>query len=129
MDAGESEATAKWREWDAAWPEFPFHSRSLNALVVHDAVIDLASELLGTDDVRVYLALITAKYAGQPSGYNRLLHTDYPNHTILVPRRDRGYQHLELFVYLNDVGTDNGATHLVSRGLTSDIPVERHTLS
>jgi hypothetical protein len=122
-------ATDAWRDWDAAWPEFPFRSRSLNRLAVHDVVLDLAEDLLGCSDVRLYLALVTAKYPGQPSGFNQLLHTDFPNHTILVPRRDTGYQQLELFVYLSDATAANGATRLVSRRHTADIPVERHTLS
>ena len=117
-----------WWTWDAPWPEFPFHSRSLNALVVHDVLIDLAEQLLGTDDLRIYLALLTAKYHGQSSGFNRLLHADYPNHMVVVPRRDHGYQQLETFIYLSDVSASNGATRMVSRRLTADIPVERHTL-
>jgi hypothetical protein len=36
---------------------------------------------------------------------------------------------METFVYLNDVGPDNGATHFVSRRRTHSIPVEQHTLS
>jgi hypothetical protein len=119
----------RWRTWDAAWPEFPFRSRSLNGLVVSDVMIDLAEELLGTDDVRLYLAIVSAKYAGQPSGYNQLLHTDFPNHTLTVPRPEAGYHQMETFVYLNDVGPENGATHFVSRRRTLSIPVERHTLS
>jgi hypothetical protein len=92
-------------------------------------MIDLAEELLGTDDVRLYLAIVSAKYAGQPSGYNQLLHTDFPNHTLTVPRPEAGYHQMETFVYLNDVGPENGATHFVSRRRTLSIPVERHTLS
>jgi hypothetical protein len=130
MDAGgDDDRTAPWRTWDAAWPEFPFRSSRLNKLVVHDVLIDLATELLGTEDVRLYLALLSAKYAHQSSGYNRLLHTDYPNHSLVVPRRDVGYQHLETFIYLNDVSTRNGATRLVSRTRTDTIPVEQHTLN
>ena len=130
MDAGgDDDRTASWRTWDAAWPEFPFRSSRLNKLVVHDALIDLATELLGTEDVRLYLALLSAKYAHQSSGYNRLLHTDYPNHSLVVPRRDVGYQHLETFIYLNDVSARNGATRLVSRTKTDAIPVEQHTLN
>lgn len=130
MDAGgDDDRTGPWRTWDAAWPEFPFRSSRLNKLVVHDALIDLATELLGTEDVRLYLALLSAKYANQSSGYNRLLHTDYPNHSLVVPRRDVGYQHLETFIYLNDVSTRNGATRLVSRTRTAGIPVEQHTLN
>jgi hypothetical protein len=126
---GDDEATARWRTWDAAWPEFPFKSTRLNTLVVHDVLIDLATELLGTDDVRLYLALASAKYPQQSSGYNQLLHTDYPNHSLVVPRGDAGYQHLETFIYLNDVSVRNGATRMVSRTRTADIPVERHTLN
>jgi Phytanoyl-CoA dioxygenase (PhyH) len=126
---GDDGRTTAWRTWDAAWPEFPFKSTRLNKLVVHDVMIDLATELLGTEDVRLYLALVSAKYPHQSSGYNQLLHTDYPNHSVVVPRREGGYGHLETFIYLNDVSTRNGATRLVSRTKTDDIPVEQHTLN
>jgi hypothetical protein len=126
---GDDERTARWRTWDAAWPEFPFKSTRLNKLVVHDVLIDLATDLLGTDDVRLYLALASAKYPHQSSGYNQLLHADYPNHSLVVPRGDAGYQHLETFIYLNDVSVRNGATRMVSRTRTADIPVEQHTLN
>jgi hypothetical protein len=130
MDSGvDNERTAPWRTSDAPWPEFPFDSEALNALVVHDALIETAQELLETTDVRLYQGTLTAKYSNQSSGFNQLLHTDYPNHSILVPRRDAGYQQLETYIYLNDVSTANGATRLVSRRSTADIPVERHTLS
>src|ERR1700688_1465074 len=119
----------RWRTWHAPWPEFPFRSRSLNRLVVSDVMIDLARELLGTDDVRMYLAIVSAKYAGQPSEYNQLLHTDFPNHTLTVPRREPGYHQMETFVYLNEVGPHNGATRFVSRTRTCHIPVGEHTLN
>lgn len=119
----------RWRTWDAPWPEFPFRSRSLNAIVVGDLMIGLAEELLGTNDVRMYLAIATAKYAGQPSDYNQLLHSDFPNHTLTVPRPEPEYHQMETFVYLNDVGPGNGATRFVSRTRTRDIPVEEHTLN
>jgi hypothetical protein len=123
-----SEGTDRWRTWDAAWPEFPFHSARLNRLALHDAVLDIAERLLETRDPRLYLGLVTAKYAGQSSGFNQLLHADYPNHTLVVPRRDPGYQQVELLVYLSDVSASNGATRFVSRRLTADVPVEQHTL-
>jgi ectoine hydroxylase-related dioxygenase (phytanoyl-CoA dioxygenase family) len=126
-DGGTS--TAPWRTWDAQWPEFPFLSPRLNALVVHDEVITVAEELLGTPEITLYMGIISAKYAGQSSGYNQLLHTDYPNHMLVVPRRDVGYQQVEFFIYLTDVGLEDGATRFVSRRRTSEIPVERHTLS
>jgi Phytanoyl-CoA dioxygenase (PhyH) len=130
MAAGRQEdERARWGTWDAPWPEFPFRSRTLNAIAVSDPMIDLAQQLLGIDDVRMYLAIATAKYAAQPSDYNQLLHTDFPNHTLTVPRPEPGYQQMETFVYLNDVGEHNGATRFVSRRRTRHIPVGQHTLN
>ncbi len=119
----------RWRNWDADWPDFPFRSRSLNAIAVSDLLIDIAQELSGSDDVRMYMGIITAKYAGQPSGFNRLFHVDFPNHTITVPRPDPGYHQVETFVYLTDVTPENGATRFVSRRRTGHVPVEEHTLN
>ncbi len=119
----------KWHTWDAPWPEFPFHSRRLNALVLHDNVIDLAEAFLGSKELACYMGIVTAKYAHQASGYNQLLHADYPNHMMVVPRHDPGYQQVEFFVYLTDVTTEDGATRFVSWQKTKDIPVEQHTLN
>jgi len=126
---GEGGEAERWRTWDASWPEFPFRSRTLNGLVLSDLMFDLARELLGTADVRLYLAVASAKYAGQPSEYNQLLHTDFPNHTLTVPRPEAGYHQMETFIYLNDVGPHNGATRFVSRTRTRHVPVEEHTLN
>jgi Phytanoyl-CoA dioxygenase (PhyH) len=111
--------------WDATKPVFPFEGMALNRLVVHDRLIDLAQELLGVDQVRLYQGMASAKYSDGHPDYEQLLHVDYGNHTLVVPRADRGYQHLELFVYLSDVTPETAATRVVSRRLTRDIPVER----
>jgi phytanoyl-CoA dioxygenase PhyH len=130
MEAGaDDEHNIRWKTWDAQWPEFPFHSSRLNNLVLHPQVISLAEALLCTTDIALYMGIMTAKYSGQSSGYNQLLHTDYPNHMVVVPRRDVGYQQVEFFVYLTDVTEADGATRLVSRAKTAEIPVERHTLN
>ena len=113
------------RRGEAVEPLFPFEASALNRLVVHDALIDLAEDLLGTDQVRLYQGMATAKYSGGGDSDEQLLHVDYGNHTLVVPREDPGYQHLELFVYLSDVTADTAATRMVSRTLTSHIPVER----
>ena len=47
--------------------------------------------------------MASAKYSDGDPDYEQLLHVDYGNHTLVVPRTDVGYQHLELFVYLSDV--------------------------
>ena len=75
------------------------------------------------------MGIVTAKYAHQASGYNQLLHADYPNHMLVVPRHEPGYQQVEFFVYLTDVTAADGATRFVSWQKTKDIPVERHTLN
>jgi hypothetical protein len=118
-----------WRTEDAQWPEFPFHSSRPNALVLHDNVISLAQGLLESPDIALYMGIVSAKHANQSSGYNQLLHADYPNHTLVVPRHDVGYRQVEFFIYLTDVTVEDGATRFVSRQRTAGIPVERHTLS
>ena len=75
------------------------------------------------------MGIVTAKYAHQASGYNQLLHADYPNHMLVVPRHDPGYQQAEFFVYLTDVTSEDGATRFVSWQKTKHIPVEQHTLN
>jgi hypothetical protein len=125
-DARRSEGgTAIDVRWDAEKPVFPFESMAINRLCVHDALIDLAQDLLGTEHVRLYQGLASAKYFEGHPDYEQLLHVDYGNHTLVVPRAEVGFQHLELFVYLSDVTPERAATRIVPRRLTSDIPVER----
>jgi hypothetical protein len=111
-------------------PRFPFESAALNDLVVHDSILDLAEQLLGLDgaELRMYQAMLSAKYAGGAVSDEQLLHADFGNHTLVVPRHEPGYQQLETFFYLSDV-TETGATRLVSMQLTGGIPVERTYLS
>jgi hypothetical protein len=69
--------------------------------------------------------LANAKYSDGSPDYDQLLHVDYANHTLVVPRAEVGYQHLETFVFLTDVTAETGATRFVSREHTMGIPVER----
>ena len=43
-------------------PRFPFEDGALNDIVVHDRIIDLAEQLLGLADLRLYQAMLSAKY-------------------------------------------------------------------
>ena len=106
-------------------PRFPFEDGALNDLVVHDRMIDLAEQLLAITDPRLYQAMLSAKYSGAALSDEQLLHADFANHTLVVPRHEPGYQQLETFLYLSDVTPDTAATRMVSRSLTADIPVER----
>lgn len=106
-------------------PQFPFEQGALTRVALHDAVLDLAQQLLTVPEFRLYQAGLTAKYANSAPDYEQLLHVDYANHTLVVPRTDVGYQHVTMFIYLSDVTPETGATRIVSRRHTSGIPVER----
>jgi ectoine hydroxylase-related dioxygenase (phytanoyl-CoA dioxygenase family) len=110
-------------------PRFPFEYGALNDIVVHDRIIDLAEQLLGLSDLRLYQAMLSAKYGQAAVSDEQLLHVDYGNHTLVVPRHEPGFQQLEMFVYLSDVTVETAATRVVSRRLTPHIPVERTYLS
>jgi hypothetical protein len=110
-------------------PVFPFESSALSHLVLHENIIALAQEFLDLTDIRLYQGMLSAKYGNGAPDDEQLLHVDYGNHTLVVPRPEVGYQHLELFVYLSDVTPEKAATRMVSRGLTTDIPTERTYLS
>ena len=104
---------------------YPFESGVLNRLVLHDSLVAIAETLLDSTDLRLYQGLLTAKYSNGAPDDNQLLHADYGNHTLVVPRNDVGFQQLEMFVYLTDVTPETAATRLVPLQLTKDIPVER----
>ena len=91
-------------------PRFPFEDGALNDIVVHERIIDLAEQLLGiTDtDLRLYQAMLSAKYGEGALSDEQLLHVDFGNHTLVVPRHEPGYQQLEMFVYLSDVTARDG---------------------
>ncbi len=124
-DDVDPDRNAAFRRDGAPQYQFPFDSAALNQCAVGEAMLDLAATLLETNDVRLYQAMAVAKYANASPEHEQLLHVDYANHTLVVPRADVGFQHLETFVYLTDVTPETAATRFVSRELTGDIPIER----
>ena len=100
---------------------FPFASTELSLLAVNPRVIQLAEDLLGEQDLRVYSAEAWAKYTGA-TDYDQDLHRDYLNQTVLVPSTADQYRQLEMFVFLTDVPEDLGPPHLVSQTHTTDLP-------
>jgi len=74
---------------------------ALNDLVVHPRLVEFARLALAEDDVRIYQAAVWGKWAGAVN-YEQPLHQD-TNHTLLPPRMEPGYWHLESFLYLSDV--------------------------
>jgi hypothetical protein len=112
-------------ERGAPHPQFPFEAEALNRVALHDSILDLAEQMLELKDIRLYQASLSAKYANAAPDYEQLLHVDYANHTLVVPRTDVGYQHVTMFIHLSDVTPDMAATRVVSREHTTGIPVER----
>ena len=103
-------------------PGFPFEAGALNDLVLHDQPDrpgrgvprpERPSALPGHAERQVLLGAESDE---------QLLHVDYGNHTLVVPRTEVGYQHLELFIYLSDVTAETAATRMVSRRLTRGHP-------
>ena len=52
--------------------------------------------------------MLSAKYGEGAVSDEQLLHVDFGNHTLVVPRHEPGYQQLELFVYLSHVTPETG---------------------
>jgi hypothetical protein len=94
--------------------EFPFHGRGLlSRLTVHPSIVDFVERALGTHELRVYQAQVSAKYAGD-ANFEQPMHTDR-NHSWLPPRCEPPWWHVESFLYLSDVEADTAPTHLVRR--------------
>jgi hypothetical protein len=91
---------------------FPFAADLLNRLCVHPSIVDFAERALGSGDLRLYQAGLSAKYAGE-TNYEQPMHTDR-NHSWLPPVARAPWWHLETFLYLSDVDEGNAPTHLVS---------------
>ena len=98
---------------------FPFASLALNRIPVCDALVSLATALLGSSDVRLYSAEAWAKYEGA-ADYDQDLHRDYLNHTILAPSSAPQFRQLELFVFLSEVTVELGAPRMVRRSDVTD---------
>ena len=84
----------------------------LNKLLLHPRVCDFARLALGQDDIRLYAAGLWAKYAGA-TNYEQPLHTDR-NHSVVPPRMEPGWWHMEGVLYLNDVDEESGPTELLA---------------
>jgi hypothetical protein len=86
---------------------------ALNDLFVHPRLLEFARLALAEDDIRIYQAAIWGKWAGAVN-YEQPLHQD-GNHSLLPPRMEPGFWHLETFLYLSDVDADSAPPRLVPR--------------
>jgi len=92
--------------------KFPYPTRGrLNRLLLHPRLIEFAETALASSEIRLYGSSLWAKYKGA-ANYAQPLHTDR-NHSVVPPRMDPGWWHMEGFLYLCDVDEGNGATQLL----------------
>ena len=92
---------------------FPFPgSGALNRICVHPSIVDFAERALGNEDIRLYQAHASAKYAGI-TNYEQPIHLDR-NHSWLPAASESPWWNLEGFLYLTDVTEDDNPTRLVS---------------
>jgi hypothetical protein len=101
--------------------EFPYRSWDLNRLAFHPDLVDAAERFLGTTELHLYKIELWAKYAGAVN-YDQPLHRDYGSHSLVVPRRDGGYQQMTTFIYLSDVSIEDGPTRIVPDEIGKDVP-------
>jgi hypothetical protein len=86
---------------------------ALNDLFLHPRLTEFARLALGEDDLRIYQAAVWGKWAGAVN-YEQPMHQD-GNHSLLPPRMEPGFWHLETFLYLSDVDEDCAPPRLVPR--------------
>jgi hypothetical protein len=120
-DDADPSRNARFRDEFDGITNFPFVSAALSRLSVHPSLIELATALLGTDDLRVYSIEAWAKYTGA-ADYDQPHHRDYLAHTLLVPTHDPRFREVEMFLYLTDVPRTLGPPSFVPRRITCDIP-------
>jgi hypothetical protein len=98
---------------------FPFDgSGALNGLFVHPRLIAFARAAMQSDDLRIYQGAVWGKWAGAVN-YEQPLHQD-SNHSLLPPRMEPGFWHLEGFLYLSDVDEGCAPPRLVPRSRVRD---------
>jgi hypothetical protein len=92
----------------------PFAGQALNGISFHPRVLDVAEQLLETDEIRLTGAALHWRYAG-PEVRDQLLHADFGNNTLLTPREDSGFHKVRVLFYLTDVAIGDGPTYFVSK--------------
>lgn len=106
---------------------FPWASFDLNSVVANVRMIEIAEQILDTEDIRITKGELWAKYQGAID-YDQKFHRDFGNHTLLVPRTDHQWKELTTFTYLSDVTKGNGASAIIPREFTDKIPFGKRYL-
>ena len=94
---------------------FPFPSEAANALVAHDAILDVVEQVTGCEEIVLSIANAVVKHAGA-ANFDQPLHCDYPNNTVVFPDDSQGrFRNVGVIVYLTDVTEELGPTYVVSQ--------------
>jgi hypothetical protein len=102
---------AQFKTFDAV----PFDcSPALNLIGVHPALVALAREALGTEDLHLYQCQAWAKFTGA-ADYDQPFHCDYLNHTLVAPSEDARRNSVVIMSYFTDVTEAHGPMHYVPR--------------
>lgn len=73
----------------------------------HRSVLAHSERFLGSADLRLYNAVLWAKYAGAID-YEQAHHRDFVNHSLVVPNRDDPGRQMTSFVLRSDVDEEDG---------------------
>jgi len=120
-DNVEPERNERFRDEFGGIVDFPFGSPELSLLAVHPRLVDLAEQLLGDEDLRVYSIEAWAKYTGA-ADYDQSHHRDYLNHSLLVPAPEQPPAQVEMFLYLCEVPAGLGPPSYVPVRHTRGLP-------
>ncbi len=102
--------------------KYPYQSIELNRIAYHPELISAAERFHGTTEVDLYKVELWAKYSGAVD-YDQMLHRDYGNHMMVVPRADGRWLQMTTILLLSDVTLEDGPTMVVPADLTRDIPM------
>lgn len=100
---------------------WPLDDLVLDLLPVDERIVTVAEILLGTSEIQLLRAGYQAKYGGTVD-FDQVLHYDYPNHSLVVPRPD---DVVGVFLFLSDVTEELGPTMLVSDQVRGPLTPER----
>lgn len=89
-------------------------SPALNLIGVHPALIALAKDALGVDQVHNYQYQAWAKFTGE-ADYDQPFHCDFVNHTLTAPSDEVAENSITILCYFNDLTDAHGPMHYVKR--------------
>ncbi|MEO1061450.1 MAG: phytanoyl-CoA dioxygenase family protein [Actinomycetota bacterium] len=99
----------------------PWSSWVLNRLTFHPDLVDAVRRFLGSHDLRLYKTELWAKYSGGVD-HDQVLHRDFSNHTLVVPKATDPARQMTSFLLLSDVDEGDGPTKVVPLADSAEVP-------